>query len=86
MTVGITLTTAQLTSLVYIPSSDIDDTLSDTFTYSVSDGVAPAVFQTVTINEVPPTRLPGGLPDRIERRDPLTSGNDHSPDALDQCS
>ena len=82
LTVGLPLTTAQLTSLVYIPSSDIDDTLSNTFTYSVSDGMAPAVFQTVTINEVPPGRLPGLTQTVADGGSPLTSGNDHTTTAV----
>ncbi len=55
---GQSLTTAQLTSLVYIPTLASADTPSDTFTYKVNDGSAD-VMQTITINEVAPGRLPG---------------------------
>jgi Ca2+-binding RTX toxin-like protein len=69
-----TLTATQLTSLVYIPSSNIEDTSSDTFTYTVFDGSA-TVQQTVIINEVAPDRLPGLEAQIDDEGHPLNSGS-----------
>ena len=71
---GQSLTTAQLTSLVYIPTLAIADTPSDTFTYKVNDGSAD-VIQTIIINEVAPGRLPGIQSQIGSGSSPLTSGN-----------
>src|SRR4029079_924479 len=66
-----------LDDLVYIPTATVNDTVTKTLSLSVSDGTA-TVNQTVTIHEVPPTRLPSQTAQIGDGVSPLTSGNDQT--------
>ncbi|BCH20845.1 VCBS domain-containing protein [Mesorhizobium sp. L-8-3] len=64
-----------LDDLVYRPTSAPGDTVNTSLTFAVSDGSGPTQTQTVTINEVPPTRLPAESSQIGDGASPLTSGN-----------
>ncbi len=61
VTNGMVLTSAQLAGLLYNAPADLAGLTSTSFTYSVSDGTAPAVTGTVTINVAPVNDAPTAI-------------------------
>src|SRR5690606_38893677 len=58
VTNGMTLTSAQLTGLQYDAPADLAASTVTSFTYTVSDGIAPAVTGTATITVNPVNDAP----------------------------
>ncbi len=64
-----------LDSLVYRPTTAIDDTVNKTLTFSVTDGIGGSLTQTVAIHEIAPNRLPAMEGILTNGSKPLNSGN-----------